>query len=86
VQISLDLSCQSEPVVQDLGFAKLDEFSWVVLGEDTACQVEQAPPDAPLDEDSERCPADRDLIEIETRGGDVFQLRWDGEALETLFL
>jgi hypothetical protein len=39
VQVSLELSSEEELIIQDLGFAGLEEFTWSVTEDDTDCEA-----------------------------------------------
>lgn len=80
VQIALELSSTGDTFVESLGADSLRSVDWEVLdGEAFCAEQESCPAEGSND-------APRDAIIVTLDGNNTFVLRWDGEALETVFL
>ncbi|GGY36270.1 hypothetical protein [Parvularcula lutaonensis] len=78
VQIALELSSQKDTFVEALGADSLRSVEWDVLRAEELCEEAGDCPDTEE--------AARDAIIVTLDGNDTFVLRWDGDALETVFL
>ncbi|MEM1381052.1 MAG: hypothetical protein AAGH41_10555 [Pseudomonadota bacterium] len=83
VEIALELSSTGETYVEALGADSLSQVEWEVSGpEQTALVCNDPITCAP----SSGAQAGRDAILVTIDGSDSFLLRWDDNALETIFL
>ncbi|MEM1409900.1 MAG: hypothetical protein AAGG79_04040 [Pseudomonadota bacterium] len=77
IEISIELSASGKVLTESLGAGRLTSVDWEVLEPDPAAMVCEDGPDCQL--------SARDAILI-TVNDETFILRWDGDAIETLFL
>lgn len=80
VEIALELSSRDDAVIETLGAATLGSVDWRVVGEGEAQVMCGAVAGCGGDGGA----ADAILVTLD--GSDSFILRWDGDALETVFV